>query len=192
MTSLVRAAFVVAPIVFAAAASMQFHIKGGEHGATKGGITSLQIGWHVDRTVRFKAVFHSNVPYATRTPSNQLDWNKLMGFTTNRIHHNSIRLGWRWRPDLKKVEVGHYGYIQGARTMLPLTTVELDAPLDVEIKIWNDGQAVRAGAAAHTEARSLGLSGWIPTMTWLLKTAYFGGDETAPHDLDISVTEIRQ
>jgi len=176
----------------ASSTSAQFHIKGGNHDSDKGGIRSLQLGWNPDRTQRFKATFHRDVPYATKAASNQGDWNKLMGFTTNQIHKNSIRLGWRWRPDLNKVEVGYYGYIQGTRTMLPLTTVALETPIDVEIHLWKNGELVRAAGASHTEGRSLGLSGFWPTTTWLLETAYFGGDETAPHDVDISITDLQQ
>jgi hypothetical protein len=180
------------PFLTLAASHHDFTIRAGAHHAKSGGPRSLQIGWHVDRTVKFRAVFHGDVPYLTQLASNQADWNKLMGLTTNRIHHASIRLGWRWRPDLKKVELGFYGYLSGQRVMLPLQTVALETPIDIELRFWNGGASARAGGAYHEEARSLGLSHWLPAMTWLLETAYFGGDETAPHDMDISVSDINQ
>jgi hypothetical protein len=51
----------------------------------------------------------------------------------------------------------------------------------------NQGLTARAGSAAHTESGSLGIS--LP-LTWVLHTAYFGGDETAPHDIHVAVSDV--
>ena len=170
--------------------SENFHLKAGEHGAEEGGLRALHLGVKQDRTLRFKVKFSANVPYTTRAASNQSDWNKLMGITTNRIHRNSIRLGWAWNPTSGQVDLGYYGYTQGTRTMPKLTSVALETWVDVEIHLDNGGERVIAGGIKHEERSSLGLSGWIPTMTWVLCTAYFGGDEKAPHDMDVQVKDL--
>ncbi len=172
--------------------SYEMTIKAGKHDSTLLGIGAPHIGWHVDRTLAFHAVFHADVPYATKAASNQWDWCKLMGLSTDEIHRDSVRLGWRWRPDLKKVEVGLYAYLDGQRTMTPLTTVPLEQELAVELRLWEGGASARAGGAYQEARGKLGLASWVPRITWRLHTAYFGGDETAPHAMHLSARDVHE
>src|SRR5438309_4238159 len=105
-----------------------------------------------------------------------------MGITTDRIHLNSIRIGWRYNPKTGRIELGFYGYLHGARAMPMLTEVALGQPIDCELRMTNNSLTARAGSASHIESGSLGVS--LP-LTWVLHSAYFGGDETAPHDLHV-------
>ncbi|MBI3270184.1 MAG: hypothetical protein HYZ53_14335 [Planctomycetes bacterium] len=174
-----------------AAGEKTFLIKQGGHGDSDLlGLKHLQIRTRVDRKVTFKALFTSNVPYLTQAPSNQGDWCKLMGITTNQIHRNSIRLGWRWVPADAKVELGFYGYIKGTRISQEIAKVPLNAWANVELRMWNDGLSVKVNGVPVVRNQSLGLSKLLPTMVWVLETAYFGGDETAPHDMNIQVKDI--
>ena len=101
-------------------------------------------------------------------------------------------MGWAWNPATQQIDLAYYGYIQKQRTSVKLASVPLNTWVDCEIRLWRGGQTVTINGNSHTENHSLGLSGWLPTMTWVLMTAYFGGDETAPHDIDVEVQGARE
>lgn len=167
--------------------SYAFTIGAGRHKSNRDFIAKPHIGKRVDRSLRFRATFSADAAYTTSNPANQSDWNKLMGITTDRIHKNSIRIGWRWNPQSQKVELGFYGYLDGARFMPMLTDVAPGQSIDCELRMTNTSITARAGSVTRTETGSLGAS--FPT-TWVLHSAYFGGDETAPHDIHITVDNV--
>src|SRR5438309_7696089 len=111
-------------------ASYSFTVKSGHHRSDHDFVARPHVGQHVDRALRFRATFAADAAYATANPANQSDWNKLMGLTTDRIHKNSIRLGWRWNPRTSRVELGFYGYLNGARFMSTLTDVAPGQAID--------------------------------------------------------------
>jgi hypothetical protein len=167
-------------------------IKKGSHDDTNlWGPRCLNLSTRTDRTVTFRAQFTASCRYRTTSSQNQLDWNKLMGITTARIHHNSIRLGWRYNPTTDKIDLGFYGYAKGARIMQPITSIDIGAWADVRLRMHRNGLEVEVNGQKHVENRALGLSSIFPTPTWVLRTAYFGGDETAPQDMLILVRSIR-
>jgi hypothetical protein len=167
--------------------SYSFEIKSGHHKSDHDFVARPHLGRHVDRALRFRATFASDAAYTTQAASNQSDWNKLMGISTDRIHKNSIRIGWRWNPATSRVELGFYGYLNGTRLSQQLAEVALGQPIDCELHMTNLGLTASAGGHSHTESGSLGVS--LP-LTWVLHSAYFGGAETAPHDLHVTVTDI--
>ena len=167
--------------------SYSFTIGSGHHKSNHDFIARPHLGKHVDRQLNFRVSFATDAAYTSSNASNQSDWNKLMGLTTDRIHKNSIRLGWRWSPGKQKVELGFYGYLDSQRVMVYLTDVAPGASIDCELRMTNAGLSVRAGNAVYTQAGSLGVG--LPT-TWVLHSAYFGGDETAPHDIHVNVSGI--
>jgi hypothetical protein len=167
--------------------SYDFTIKSGHHYSNHDFVARPHLGKTVDRALTFVATFPADVAYATQNPSNQSDWNKLMGITTDRIHKNSIRIGWRWNPKSQKVELGYYGYQDGKRVMPMLADVAPGVPIECELRMTNGEMYARVGTASHTETGSMGVS--LP-LTWILHSAYFGGDEKAPHEMHVSVTNI--
>jgi hypothetical protein len=186
------------PATSRAGDSTTFLIKKGNHYDTNYlvGLRALQVKTRVDRTVSFRGYFYDNAAYTTSNPQNQSDWNKLMGITTNLIHKNSIRLGWSWRPpragdpNSGKMALGFYGYIRGQRISQEITRVPLRTWFDCVLRMHNGGLSVKVNGIEVKRDQSLGFSSVIPTMTWMLQTAYFGGDETAPHDINIRVEGI--
>ena len=168
-------------------ASYDLTIKSGHHHSDHDFVAKPHLGTHVDRGLWFRATFSADAAYTTQAASNQWDWNKLMGLTTDRIHKNSIRIGWRWNPQTSRIELGYYGYLNGARVMQQLTDVAPGDSIDCELHMTNSGMSARAGAAQHAESGSMGAA--FP-LTWVLHTAYFGGDETAPHDIHVSVSNV--
>jgi hypothetical protein len=170
--------------------TFDFVLRRGEHDSHPGGPRAVHFNTHVSRSLRFRLMFPAGSDYATANPANQSDFNKVMGITTDRIHQNSVRLGWAWNPATRLMDLGFYAYVAGTRTMQVLKSVPLGQWTDVEMTMNNDGVKVRADAAVVELKRSLGLSRIIPTTTWILCTAYFGGDETAPKNITVQVRDI--
>lgn len=173
-------------------ADFTFTIKKDCHNSTNHlfGTVAMNMCVKPDRALSFKVLFPSSTPYATQAPANQWDWNKLMGISTALIHKNSIRLGWRWNPTKNKVDLGYYGYIKGNRTMPEITSVDLNQWVDVRITMTKDGESVTVNGIKHEVKSPLGFSTFFPTPTWILKTAYFGGDEMAPHEFKIQIKDV--
>jgi hypothetical protein len=171
-------------------ADVDFHIKKGKHDASNEGLRVhlVKLGKKHDRRVAFKVNFPQSVIYTTSNPANQSDANKVMGISVGRIHEDSIRLGWTWDPKANKVQLRFYAYYNAQRQITDLIQVPLDQWVDVEIKMNDSGMSVRAGSAFVEKQVPLGWKGL--TTTAILRTAYFGGDETAPHDIIVKVKDI--
>lgn len=168
-------------------ADVTFRVREGKHKARPNGVRRLNLGRRYARELHFQVRFRDDARYTTSSPGNQADWNKLLGFTTNRIHKNSVRLGWAWNPGRNAMDLGFYGYLDGVRTMARLTSVALNAWADVSIRFWDGGMAVTVDGITKEVLGDDGVADWVPVSTWLLRTAYFGGDEKAPHAMHIDV-----
>ena len=169
---------------------VSFRIPAKRHKSKPHGVRRLKLAKTFSRELHFQVSFGDGVRYTTADPQNQSDWNKLLGFTTNRIHKNSIRLGWSWNPATQRVRLGYYGYLDGARVMPQLTSVALGEWADVTIRFDDGGMSLSVNGVEHSERGSLGIASWVPVSTWFLRTAYFGGDEKAPHTMDLDVRGI--
>jgi hypothetical protein len=170
-----------------------FRIGKDRHKGRPNGVRKLQLKRSFSRELHFQVRFKDDVRYTTADPRNQGDWNKLLGFTTNRIHKNSVRLGWAFDPSLGEsgeVRLGFYGYLDGVRTMERLGSVPLNEWADVSIRFDTGGMSVRVGQNEKVVRGDLGVADWVPVSTWLLRTAYFGGDEKAPHTMHIEVRNL--
>ena len=166
-----------------------FKIERERHKSRPRGVRKLKLARTFSRDLYFQVRFRSDARYTTATPSNQYDWNKLLGFTTNRIHKNSLRLGWRWNPTRAKFDLGFYGYRDSVRTMPELTSVDADTWVDVHIHFSDTRMAITADGVTHEETGAMGVD-WGPISTWLMRTAYFGGDEKSPQTMHIDVRGI--
>jgi len=169
---------------------VNFRIAKDKHKSRPNGVRKLKLAKSFSRQLHFQVRFGEDTRYTTSDPNNQADWGKLMGFTTNRIHKNSIRLGWAWNPSAQKVDLGFYGYLDGQRTMERLTSVTPGEWADVSIRFDDGGQSLSVNGIEKSVRGDLGVAGWVPVSTWLLRTAYFGGDEKAPHTMHIEVRGI--
>ena len=166
-----------------------FVIHEGGHDSDPGGITAMRTQSEIDRWVTFRAYFHGDAAYLTTTPQNQWDWNKLMGLSSADIHEDSIRLGWRYDPTADAIDLGFYGYRDGERIMEEMATVPLDTWVDVRLEMSEDHLYVAVDGVAHEVLP--GVSGGAVRTTWVLASAYYGGDEVAPQDIHIDVTDVR-
>lgn len=138
-------------------------------------------------TLLFKVRFDSSAIYKTVSPGNQTDINKLLGFSDNNATHHeySARFGWRWSDN--SLHLFAYVYNNGQRIFRELGTASFGKDILCEIRVAKDhyifslngtGTSMpRASTTAMAEGYKL-----FP---------YFGGDETAPHDITLWIEELQ-
>ncbi len=195
-----------------------FRIKKGKHEAVLpvvgGGQRLPHVGRKPERTMTFEVLFPNDAIYRTPNPATQGNWGKLMGFTTDFIHINSVRLGWHANPDKNNIALGFYGYLNCATksnscgpdvhkdeykngiayVKRDLAEVPLDKWIKVEIHFGWDGSSVEADGHKLQIKAAIAPHGFIHELTsWALHTAYYGGDSTgpAPQDIHIQVRNIK-
>ena len=131
--------------------------------------------------MKFSVKFDSTAIYETLSPGNQYDINKLYGFSDNNSDHHqySARFGWRWSD--KALRLFAYVYNEGAVTSKELTTITIGEEISCSIKV--------AGSSYLFTVN--GTTTQLPRLATTAKTKgyqlypYFGGDEVAPHQINI-------
>jgi hypothetical protein len=136
--------------------------------------------------LKFIVKFDSTAIYQTVSSDNQLDVNKLYGFSDNNDqHHNfSARFGWRWSNGALRL----FGYVynNGIFSYEELGAINIGTEYSCSIKVTpthyiftlNEGSINMPRAS--TTATAVGYK-LFP---------YFGGDEAAPHDINIWIKEL--
>lgn len=157
----------------------KYVILAGEHHAT------LSFESTALDKLKFRALLDSTAIYSTIDPANQGDINKLYGVADcNSYHHtNSARFGWRWYEE--KMEIWAYTYVNGERKSSLVDTVALGTFNEYEISFEDNKYLFRLNdkeveMPRHCEATAEGYR-LFP---------YFGGDETAPHNINIWIEEL--
>ena len=150
------------------------------------------------RTLRFKALFKAECEYDLGTNNvNQFDWNKLMAISLvfPNVKETSVKLGWRWSIPKHKMELGLYSHINhsnsyNGREFLYLTDVDLDTEFNCELILSGIGLGVIVNdVGTFIKRDSIYDEGTVKTS--FMKSAFFGGQECPPHDMDIEVSSIR-
>lgn len=138
----------------------------------------------------FYATFSPNCAYESDPDGWGLQWNKLYGFSRcGMVHDNSVRFGWRYfEGDL---EVCAYVYNKGDRIIYPFN---IDLLFDAEYLFSID---LTGEYAYFTVITPYGVKVTetirINRQRYFLAYRdfpYFGGQVTAPHDMDITVQEL--
>lgn len=115
---------------------------------------------------------------------NDDDLNKLAGFSFGFHHRNSLRIG--WVPDFKNENVFKlfaYWYNQGSFRMEFLTVVRGGQVFDIRLDAKNQ-HVIVAGVAKTIPFE-------LPRFRWGYHLyPYFGGDNRAPHDLRIMLSDL--
>ena len=135
---------------------------------------------------KFKVMFDSSAIYKALTPGNQYDIHKLFGFSDNNADHHSYsaRFGWRWENNSLKI----FSYVYNNRVLSKK-----------EIMILKIGTIYNCSIAVSKEQYLFTVNEVSVSMPRLSTTAtgngyklypYFGGDETAPHDIRIWIKEL--
>ena len=153
-----------------------FTIREGKHRSTNALNYSKDtvFGWNIE--------FDSSAIYKTVDSLNQLDINKLIGWSDCGTDHmdNSIRFGWRWLDD--SLEIHWFKHEQGKFSFDLIKRVSLCEEHYYELTIfrWDyklavDGTYVYVPRNCVYDKRRYQLY------------PYFGGDEPAPHDIHIKI-----
>lgn len=158
-----------------------YRIKAGGHYSDQEGLA-----FTAKTTLSFSVIFDNSAIYTSKTAENQYDINKLYGFSDCDAQHHtaSARFGWNWRDDSLRIHA--YCYRNGTRVSEELGTLELNKPADLKISIVGSNYVFTFKGQETVIARGC-------TTTQSNKRyrlfPYFGGDEAAPHNITISITE---
>ncbi len=135
--------------------------------------------------LKFIAKFDSSSIYSTAIPSNQYDINKLYGFADNGEHHHlfSARFGWRWSDG--KLRLFAYVYNNGIVANRELGIINIGNEQDCSIKVQSNSYIFSLNGVNTIMPRT----STTPNGKGYKLFPYFGGDETAPHDIHIWIKE---
>ena len=125
--------------------------------------------------------FDSTAIYQTLWPENQYDINKLYGFADNgQDHHQySARFGWAWHD--AALHLYAYVYNGGKRESKHLGIIPIGAEVACTIAATPTQYIFSYGDTREIMPRS----STTPKAKGYLLYPYFGGDETAPHNINI-------
>lgn len=138
------------------------------------------------KELRFLALFDSSCIYTNRDPKNIYDINKLYGFSDcGTLHHeNSARVGWLWNG--KAIELHAYCYTDSLRNNKLLGTVAIGKPAELSMSVQANQYIFTYNGTQTTMPRHCNSS----SINGYRLYPYFGGDETAPHDIHIYIKEL--
>lgn len=155
-------------------------IKKGQHSSTSS-IQKIS-----GASMRYEITFDSSAVYQTSILENQGDINKLFGTSDcgSQHHTNSARFGWRWYNN--RLEIHAYTYLNKERSSKLVSTVELGRPYVYEIRFEDEQYVYLLNDVRITMSRNCTGSG-----DGYMLYPYFGGDETAPHDITITLNKLQ-
>ncbi len=136
--------------------------------------------------LKFTVQFDSTAIYKTLSAENQYDINKLYGFSDNNASHHlySARFGWRWSDGALRLFA--YTYNKGIMASEELGTIAIGQEARCSIKVTATTYIFTLNDSVKTLPR---LSTTATAQGYLLYP-YFGGDETAPHYITISIKDL--
>lgn len=159
----------------------EYRIRTGNHSAD----FNNYIPVHND-ALNFIVRFDSSAIYETADPSNQSDINKLYGFADNGAEHHqySARIGWNWNDGFLRLHA--YVYNAGVLTTQEICAVEIGTDINCSISVSHDLYIFRVNTSTINVSRSANTH----TGDGYKLYPFFGGDETAPHDIRIWIKEL--
>ena len=155
----------------------------------------IKSGKHKSRTrykttktncLQFQAIFDESAVYTSQDPANQYDVNKLYGLSDCGDNHteNSIRFGWRWLND--SLEILWFKHTNNNFSFAKIKSIDFDDVIDFSIQFDNNYYYMSVGSDTVTIARPCNRSSNRKYFLW----PYFGGNETAPHDIKILIKDL--
>lgn len=158
-----------------------YTIREGKHRST------IKIDFLKKDILSFKVKFDESVKYHTKDPINQFDINKLYGFSDCSDNHqkNSARFGWRWLDN--KIQIFYYVYRNGDRVYGKLGSVNINEVNEYHIMLTDSTYIFGLNGKNFNVNRGVKCNIGLYYKLY----PYFGGDETAPHDIKILIKEIQ-
>jgi hypothetical protein len=131
-----------------------------------------------------EVIFDESAKYKTKDPLNQYDVNKLWGISDCGKSHseNSIRFGWRWLND--NLEILWYRRVDGVFDFEKITNVNINEINQMHLSISKNSYELRVNGVIKTLDRPCN-----GDFNRYLLYPYFGGDEKAPHRIEIKIKE---
>lgn len=158
-------------------AFIKYTIPAGAHYSDRNDFKFINIS-----EMSFTVKFDSTAIYQTIDPANQADINKLYGFSEGNNHqYNSARIGWAWYAGSLRL----YGYVynESVRHFKEITTINIGSEISCSIKLMGNNYLFTVNGVTDTLPRANATA----TTTGYQLYPYFGGDETAPHDIYILI-----
>jgi hypothetical protein len=153
-----------------------YTIKEGKHRSTYSYKTTR------DTSFTWSIIFDSSAIYITQDSLNQYDINKLIGWSDCGEDHMdySMRFGWRWLND--SLEIHWFKHTNGHFSFAKICSISLCEPHEYYLEfdgenyhLCVDGNCVNVERTCPYEYKKYKLY------------PYFGGQETAPHDIKIRI-----
>lgn len=134
-------------------------------------------------SLKFKAKFDHSAEYISHTVEDQLDTHKLLGFSDCNSHHheNSARFGWRWVDG--NIEIMVYCYANGVRFIEKIGESSLNEENDYLIEVNEYAYIFTYNKVSIEVTRGDTCEKGFYYMLY----PYFGGNEVAPHQIDIMI-----
>ncbi|MBT1695651.1 hypothetical protein KK083_02105 [Fulvivirgaceae bacterium PWU4] len=156
-------------------------IPAGAHYSSQSAFQQLDV-----TSIRFSARFNNSAMYQTVDKENQGDINKLYGISDCNTAHqvNSARFGWRWYNNV--LEIWAYTYNEGTSKYTFVSKVPLNTYSTYEIGFTDNAYTFQVNGGArvslprHCAQQAHGYKLY----------PYFGGDETAPHEITIEIKDL--
>ena len=156
---------------------------------------TIKEGKHKSRTrykttktnhLQFQAIFDESAIYTSQDPANQYDVNKLYGLSDCGNDHTetSIRFGWRWLND--SLEILWFKHTNNNFSFAKIKSIDFNEIVNFGIQFDTDYYYMSVGAETVTISRPCNQSSNRKYFLW----PYFGGNETAPHDIKIKIKDL--
>jgi len=154
-----------------------YHIKEGNHKST------VKFETLTSEELKFSCKFEESAIYELND-EDQLDINKLYGFSDCNNNHqdNSARFGWRWN---NRLEIFTYVYNNGVRNTQILGSVDVNTWNEYSIQITDNSYVFTLNGRSTTVERTSDCN----RGTYYMLYPYFGGNQTAPHDIRLYIKE---
>lgn len=143
----------------------------------------------------FDVIFDETAIYETTDPNNQADVNKLFGFADCNSNHidNSVRFGWRWYQS--ELQILGFTHTDGEINILEIASVELNKSYRYELYLDEERYFFKVSDPKNDVFTQGVIS--MPRSNEVCEVGfyyrlwpYFGGNETAPHDINIHMRRV--
>jgi len=157
---------------------VKYTIRKGQQYCDQNGYKAVDVS-----ELKFTVRFDSSAVYQTTLAENQDDINKLYGFSDNNSDHHqySARFGWRWSSNALRLFA--YVYNAGAVTSKELAMVNIGAATNCSIQVTGTSYLFTVNGVTTRLPRMATTA----TGKGYQLYPYFGGDEAAPHDINIYI-----
>jgi hypothetical protein len=134
----------------------------------------------------YKVIFHENTLY-NDTSVDKLDVNKLFGYSEMNHKKNSARFGWNCLNG--KINIYAYCYVDGVRVIKFIGVIKTNKTYNMILKetktkyvfsVISEDSVFNRIDVIKTKNHWFGYNLW----------PYFGGNKTAPHDMNIELKKI--